>query len=353
MHSEVQRHYWRHLARIFGISAGMSFAFTLFFTLGDSPMIRLSPFVAALVYGLPFGTVFSVMDRLRVNQRKFPSFMVTVLFRTTVHVLGIVVAFYLSIGVTIWLQTKVTFGNPELYRAAWEVITMPIMVSTIALSFTVVFLISAGFAVSRKLGPGVGWNWLRGYYHHPREEERIFMFLDMKDSTTLAERLGNRQFSALVRDFFQDLTNPVIETRGEVSHYIGDEAVLTWRMDRGLPEANCLRCFFLMQAAVAKRSAFYLATYGLVPAFKAGMHCGPVVTTEVGEIKSEIVFHGDVLNTTARIEGLCNALGADLLVSEELVRQLPSVGLELRDCGEQVLKGKEQRMHVYAVRVAG
>jgi adenylate cyclase len=73
----------------------------------------------------------------------------------------------------------------------------------------------------------------------------------------------------------------------------------------------------------------------------------------VGEIKSEIVFHGDVLNTMARIEGLCNSLGADLLVSEELVRQLPSTGLELRDCGEQVLKGKEQRVHVYAVRVAG
>jgi adenylate cyclase len=35
---------------------------------------------------------------------------------------------------------------------------------------------------------------------------------------------------------------------------------------------------------------------------KAGAHVGRVVATEVGTIKSEIVFHGDVVNTTARVQ---------------------------------------------------
>jgi adenylate cyclase len=348
---ELRKLRWRGVARIYGLSIGMSLIFTTFFTMGTRPMIHISPLVAALVYGLPFGSVFYFIDLFKLTDQKFPSFIVTIGYRTLVFAIGIVIAFFLSISATIMFQGRASPLDPDVYRLALGVMRMPIIVLTYALSFLIVFVINCMFAVSRKLGPGVMWNWIRGYYHQPREEERIFMFLDMKDSTALAERLGNLQFSGLVRDFFQDLTLPLIETRGEVSHYIGDEAVLTWRMDRGLANANCLHCFFRMHDAVTKRAEFYRAKYGLVPEFKAGVHCGSVVATEVGELKSEIVFHGDVLNTTARIEGLCNSLHADLLVSRDVIQKIgKNPLLEFNALGSFELKGKEHEVELFRVQ---
>lgn len=63
--------------------------------------------------------------------------------------------------------------------------------------------------------------------------------------------------------------------------------------------------------------------YGLVPEFKAGAHSGEVIAAEIGDLKKGIVFSGDVLNTAARIQGECNRLGRRLLVSRELMEQLP------------------------------
>jgi adenylate cyclase len=207
------------------------------------------------------------------------------------------------------------------------------------------------FALSQKLGPGVLRKWMLGHYHEPREEERIFMFLDMKDSTTLAEELGNLNFSALVRDFFEDLTLPVLQTKAEVSHYIGDEAVLTWTMEAGLANANCVRIFFEFEKSITRRKSYYIENYGLVPGFKAGAHCGKVIATEVGEVKSEIVFHGDVLNTAARIQGLCNQLEEGLLLSEELSRLL-KLPPDLRAVGhgKSDLKGKAEEVEIVAIR---
>jgi adenylate cyclase len=221
--------------------------------------------------------------------------------------------------------------------------------SLIGLSISMV--INGAHQINRKLGPGVAWNWITGKYHTPKEEERIFMFLDLKNSTTLAEKLGNIRFSKLCQDFFHDLTQPVLETKGEVSHYIGDEAVLTWKPKRGLDHANCLRCFELMEQAIANRADYYTKAYGVVPEFKAGVHIGLVVAAEVGEMKSEIVYHGDVLNTTARITGLCAELDSDLLISGDLnaLLMLPEQ-LSAHSFGPMLLKGKEHEVEIVAVR---
>jgi len=60
----------------------------------------------------------------------------------------------------------------------------------------------------------------------------------------------------------------------------------------------------------------YLDLYGVYPEFKAGLHAGKVVVTWIGDIKKEIVYHGDVLNTTSRLEAECNRYNQTLLVSE-------------------------------------
>lgn len=176
------------------------------------------------------------------------------------------------------------------------------------------------------------------------------MFLDLRDSTALAEQMGDMKFSRLIQKFFEDITEPVLGSKGEVSHYIGDEAVLTWRPENGLKDGRILRCFFEIQDVVSSNADDYTFEFGMVPGFKAGAHLGTVVATQVGEIKSEIVFHGDVLNTTARIQGLCNEIGADFLVSRELASAIgPVPGLSLSSVGVRELKGKEASVELFAV----
>jgi adenylate cyclase len=65
--------------------------------------------------------------------------------------------------------------------------------------------------VSDYLGMGVLHNFFRGKYHHPVEEERIFMFCDMKSSTTIAEKLGHVKFFEMLREYYADLSDPTVD----------------------------------------------------------------------------------------------------------------------------------------------
>ncbi|OGX82117.1 adenylate/guanylate cyclase domain-containing protein [Hymenobacter coccineus] len=179
------------------------------------------------------------------------------------------------------------------------------------------------------------------------------MFLDVKGATTLAERLGDEPYSRLLSDFFRDISNPILATRGEVYQYVGDEVVITWLAADGLAQARCLHCYFEMVAAIQRRASRYRARYGVVPEFKAGVHGGIVTATQVGEIKSEIVYHSDVLNMASRIQGQCNSLGSRLLISADVVERLgPTTQLRFHGLGKFVLKGKQQVIGLYDVRLA-
>ena len=214
-------------------------------------------------------------------------------------------------------------------------------------SFAVVPLYSFLSGISQKLGPGVLMNWILGRYHDPKVEQRIFMFLDLKDSTGLAVELGNVRFSRLVRDFFRDMTEPLLRHQATVSHYIGDEVVISWPMRKGLVDGNCVRCFFAIQDEITRRSERYQRSYGRVPSFKAGAHCGEVVATDVGYIKSEIVYHGDVLNVAARLEALCNEENADFLISGELASMLPAAtGVDMTSLGMKQVRGRPEPLEV-------
>jgi adenylate cyclase len=213
------------------------------------------------------------------------------------------------------------------------------------------FLINFTRQLNRMLGPGTLWNLLLGRYHRPVAEERIFMFLDLNDSTAIAAALDPLRFNDFKNDFFHDLAAPVLETRGQIYQYVGDEAVVTWTIEKGLRQGNCLRCVFLVNERVHEQKERYLARYGLVPEFKAGLHGGPVVTAEIGDIKKDIVHSGDTVNTAARIEAQCRPLERRVLVSEALLRQcrLPDE-LEVEDMGERELRGKAEALRLYSVR---
>ena len=308
---------------------------------------QIIPF--AIGSAMPFAIIMRSVGVWVLPRVRFRSFLGTILCRTLLGLIALFISFLLSF----YAVALYGFSQSDMPPLG-EILRMRPVWLGITTSFLVSLAVTFFLAINKKLGPGVMANWIRGRYFEPREEIRIFMFLDMKDSTTIAEKLGSIQFSRLVKEFFVDLTEPVLRTKAEVSHYIGDEAVITWTLENGIQNANCLRMFFLMREEIAKRTDFYQEKFGLVPEFKAGIHIGPVVATEVGEIKSEVVYHGDTLNTAARIQGLCNGLNEEFLVSGELQEALGASveKYRFRHFGPQSLKGKVAEVVVSAVEAA-
>ncbi len=182
------------------------------------------------------------------------------------------------------------------------------------------------------------------------EVEKIFMFLDLKGSTTMAENLGHVKYFSLLSDFFSDISDPIEKRGGEIYQYVGDEVVITWPIKAGLQQANCLHTFFDIQSTIQQKSSEYMRKFGLVPVFKAGIHSGMVSTGWVGKMKKEIVYSGDVLNTTARIEGLCNKLQEPVLISETLLLHLSDQLAEntTKEVGMISLRGRNQPVKLFA-----
>lgn len=204
--------------------------------------------------------------------------------------------------------------------------------------------------ISEHMGPQVLTNFLTGRYHTPREERRIFLFSDMKSSTSLAERLGHDRYFELLRAYYQALAGAIVDHGGEVYQYVGDEIVVSWREDVGLQDAACVRCYLQMKQDLRGKAGWFEGRFGVVPDFKAGMQLGPVTTGEIGALKKEIVFTGDVLNQTARIQALCNELGVDLLIGDALNAALESTAdIRLKPVGERALRGREQPVGLFAL----
>ena len=124
-------------------------------------------------------------------------------------------------------------------------------------------------------------------------------------------------------------------------------------MEKGVRSANCVRCFFWIHEVVAREAARYRRDFGVVPRFHAGLHGGPVTAGELGDLRQQIVFVGDVLNTAARLEEHAKRTGLDLVVSGALLERLAiGPGVVVQACGDLELRGKTERVPVYGLSAA-
>ncbi len=268
----------------------------------------------------------------------------------------------LGFGATLVVNSAIVLALFLVGRAVGQVITtlQPRRLLTsfgdahlvYALPFFVVLALTIQFVLqmNRMIGANVLRYFVTGVYHRPRREERIVLFLDLEGSTHLAERLGSATYFELLRRFVDDLTEPVLGCAGEIYQYAGDEVVITWPHGRGVRAANCVRCFFEIGDVIAAGAARYERDFGVVPRFRGGLHGGTVTAGELGDLRQQIVFVGDVLNTAARLEEYAKRTGRDLVVSGTLLERLElPAGIASVRCGELELRGKEARVVAYAL----
>ena len=273
--------------------------------------------------------------------------------RTVAYALAVTLGILVIIGVVSWVQFGVSPG--VLVRAPqFQALLAGTQIwSMLGLLTVASFGINLGLQLRRVLGPETLLALLVGRYRRPVEEDRVFLFLDLTDSTAIAERLGPLAFTDFKNDFFADVAEPVLATGGRIVQYVGDEVMVSWPMASALKTAAPLRFFALVDEQIDARAERYRQRHGVVPAFKAGCHGGTVVTAEVGDLKRDIVHSGDVVNTAARIEAECRPRGHRLLVSHWLLEQmaLPD-GLASLALGPIGLRGKAAEVHICAVERA-
>ena len=260
-------------------------------------------------------------------------FAVKVLFYFVVIVGGLMVSRYFF-----WLD------NPPEFFAFDGVFRRSIVFSV---AMAVVGALAA--EMSGLLGFGTLKNLLIGRYVQPRRERRAFLLIDMKDSTGVAERLGPVRFHELLNDFFHDVADAALECEAEIHKYVGDEAILTWP-EAAATDGDCLRFPFLAQEVVERRRKTYLSRFGVVPTFRAAIHSGEIVAGEIGDVRREIAYVGDTLNTTARLLDTAKELGHDVLVSDELLAQAPlPAGLRARKRPVLSVRGRAAPLAISAL----
>lgn len=189
-----------------------------------------------------------------------------------------------------------------------------------------------------------------GRYNRPREQERVFLFADIKGSTGIAERIGNGLYHEFLNDVWFDVSDAVAACRGEIYKYVGDEIIVTWTVRRAVADLRCLRLCAAIPRALAAREAHYMKRYQVVPELKQGLHAGFVTVGEMGDSRIEIAYLGDVLNTASRLMSQADLMEVPALVSGEVARLLPESGrIFLKSLGPVTLRGKERSIEVYTL----
>jgi len=204
--------------------------------------------------------------------------------------------------------------------------------------------------LSRKMGQGMLISHVAGTYFNPVKQERIFMFLEVSNSKKISEKLGPLVFHKFLNSLFYDIAEPIIHHQGIIYEYVDDLVVISWTIKKGLTEANCLRCFFYIQDKIEGLKEDYYIRYGFFPKHKASIHCGHVIRAEIGDVKTQIVFHGDVMNTTSRILGKCYEMNKNFMASAQLMNQIEIPGiLTSKSVGAISLKGKEKEVELFSI----
>jgi len=204
--------------------------------------------------------------------------------------------------------------------------------------------------LAEKYSPGVFRDILIGKYLKPRIEKRIVMFLDLKDSTPIAEKLGSKEYFRFIRDFIYFVSIAMIEYNGRIYQYVGDEVVVSW-LYNPKNTRRCMDALIEARRLIQRNTNKFRRVYGVVPEFRVGIHVGDVTVGEIGVIKKDIAMSGDTMNTTARIRSACSELNHKFIVSKAFADIMDFKEWQIENLGIVDLKGKKEGVELVALKI--
>jgi len=225
--------------------------------------------------------------------------------------------------------------------------------SSIVYSIAVSIVVNLALAISNLIGGRALVNFFTGRYHAPVEESRFVLFVDIAGSTGLAEKLGGTGIHRLLDRTFRLMTLSVVDYRGEVLNYVGDEVIVTWPATAGAMDCRPLRCFMAMRHELARNAAYFEREFGAAPRIRGSLHFGPVIIGEIGDVKRAIVFNGDVMNTAARLEELSRGIAGGFVASKAAMdRFTAALPFAVCDLGKLPIRGRVDGIDAVGLHMA-
>ncbi|WP_147204724.1 adenylate/guanylate cyclase domain-containing protein [Segetibacter aerophilus] len=254
-----------------------------------------------------------------------------------IHAANIVFILNLSVG-----QALARYGE-DAFQPLW--LTQKIIYWMVLFVLTQLII-----EVNEKYAPGVFMDILLGKYIEPKIERRIVMFLDLKDSTPIAEKLGHQHYFKFIREFIYQISNALIEHGGSIYQYVGDEVVVSWLFEKKNTR-KCMDALIEARKNLQKRGEHFRRHYGLIPEFRVGIHVGDVTVGEIGVIKKDIAMSGDTMNTTARIRSACSELNQKFIVSVDFKENVDLKEWQTESLGIVELKGKNNGIELFSLKI--
>ncbi len=329
----------------FGIGAG------LFFVILADGVGEIYPLVNGAIIGFLIAFAASVFE-LYIYEKSIRKqrFIIVFLTRSLFYLILILTIILLETGIARMIKEDLDFKALMQNEAYIQYLFGGKFIAAVFYTFALVVIINFTRQISRKLGHGVMISLITGKNYYPKEHEKIFMFLNIPESDRIVDQIGRMNFHRFINEIVYDITLPILSNYGIIYQYVEDEMVVNWSIKEGIRNAYCIRCYFDIKDKLYEQREKYLKVYGITPTFNAALHCGTVVKGEIGFIKSEIVYHGDVLNTTSRILGACSNLEKEMLVSSQLLEliKIPVI-YQSHKCGDIALRGKKEPMELFTI----
>jgi adenylate cyclase len=332
----------QRIKRVIAISLFTSVGVTFFAFVENK---SFEDFHLALLVGFLLGLPVGILEEFIIINRIFkPSLYLDIFLKAILYLLGIGVFFIVFVLLFVW------FGDVP-YERFEMFITHGEFFRAILYTFFVFDMVIVFNQYEKLLGTDVMLLYAYGKYQQPEHEKRIFMFLDISSSTVLAESMQPDLYFGFINDFFHDISEPVLQTSAQIYQYVGDEVVFTWKVEDGIKNNNCANLFYLIDDQIEKKKKNYLKKYNCIPEYKAGMHCGEVIAAVVGDIKKELIYNGDVINTASRIRSYCKEANKRFLVSADLISKFENIDdfYHIESLGISQLKGKNNIIGLFSI----
>jgi adenylate cyclase len=308
----------------------------------------LSAHIRVSIGGLLIGTVILIHEKYihPIVTKGMSFYLKRFIWHLDIAFIILLITFSIVIIADI-IEDDYTFS--EAFQNALNFITTGLFLSF----FIYYYFLSMAVSFLRRLhntfGQHVFFNYLIGRYSQPIEEKRTFMFLDLNNSTYIAEKLGHVKYSRMLNTCFDDIISSVKGFKFDIYQFVGDEVVFTWLTSED-SNGKAIKLFEAITDGLQAEAQFYESKFGIIPTFKAAVSTGTVSATLVGGKAKNIAYHGDVLNTTARLLGLCKTYNKGILFTDFYLKAASLLkGIETEYVATLKLKGKSNNTNVYSV----
>jgi len=231
-----------------------------------------------------------------------------------------------------------------------EILQIKILLQKITYWMILFVITQLYIEINEKYSPGVFIDIITGKYMQPKIENRIIMFIDLKDSTPIAEKLGHVENFKFIRDFIFHVSMALIENEGRIYQYVGDEVVVSWPFEKKNVK-KCMASIIEARKNLQKYGDVFRRKYDIIPEFRVGIHMGDVTVGEIGVIKKDLAMSGDTMNTAARIRSACNELNQKFIMSKDFMDNSDLTEWQGESLGIVDLKGKSSGIELFSLKI--